>query len=343
MEEINVWLIGGGLAVGLVFGVLAQRLRFCMVAAAGNWLSFRDNRQLSAILAAFLVAIAGTQFLEISGWIAIDEAGYRNAQFDWLGVILGGLIFGIGASFAGGCAARTVVKTSEGNLHSLVALLSFMIFAAITQYGWLEPARLAMTAKTAIELESGDAGLFAVLGMPALWVAIIACLVILGILIHEARRNISWSYILGGAAIGALVILSWYITGDLAQDEFDPQKPSAITMSGPMARFGYMLTGAIPTFSFQIAFVIGVAVAALLSALITRDFRIVAIRPGMLKHAVFGGALMGIGGILAYGCNIGQGLSGASTLSLESLLAVAGMAGGAVIGVRYLDRGGADD
>ncbi|HEB59500.1 MAG TPA: YeeE/YedE family protein [Gammaproteobacteria bacterium] len=338
MEDLNVWLVGGGLGVGLVFGVLAQRMRFCMVAATGNWLSFRDNRQLSAILAAFLVAIGGTQYLELSGWIPIDEAAYRNAQFDWLGVILGGLIFGIGASLAGGCAARTLVKSTEGNLHSLLALFSFMIFAAITQFGWLEPVRLSLTAQTAVVLEAEDAGLFAVLGLPALWVAIAACVVVLAVLAWEARRGINWSYVVGGAMIGALVVVSWIITGDLAQDEFDPRHPSAITMSGPMARFGYLLTGRVPALSFAISFVIGVAIASLLSALLARDFHIIKPRKGMIPLAITGGAMMGIGGILAYGCNIGQGLSGASTLSLESLLAVLGMATGTFLGVKWWDH-----
>ena len=35
------------------------------------------------------------------------------------------------------------------------------------------------------------------------------------------------------------------------------------------------------------------------------------------------------------GCTVGQGLSGVSTLALGSFLALGGILGGAVIGVRY--------
>ena len=50
---------------------------------------------------------------------------------------------------------------------------------------------------------------------------------------------------------------------------------------------------------------------------------------------VSGGLLMGVGGVMAMGCTIGQGLSGVSTLSLGSFIALAGIVGGAVLALRY--------
>ena len=44
---------------------------------------------------------------------------------------------------------------------------------------------------------------------------------------------------------------------------------------------------------------------------------------------------MGIGGVTALGCTIGQGLSGVSNLSLTSFTAVAGIAAGAVAALKY--------
>jgi uncharacterized membrane protein YedE/YeeE len=54
-----------------------------------------------------------------------------------------------------------------------------------------------------------------------------------------------------------------------------------------------------------------------------------------LGHHLVGGALMGIGGVTALGCSIGQGVTGVSTLSLTSFVAAAAMVGGAVAGVKY--------
>ena len=49
-----------------------------------------------------------------------------------------------------------------------------------------------------------------------------------------------------------------------------------------------------------------------------------------------GGPFMGLGGVTALGCTVGQGLSGISTLALGSLLALPGFIFGAYLGLRYL-------
>jgi len=339
MGGINTWLVGGGIITGVIFGVLMQRFRFCMVAATANMVLIKDLRQVAAFVAALSVAIAGTQYLEISHWVDISQAGYRNSILDWWGVIFGGLLFGIGGTLAGGCATRTVVKFAEGNMQSLVAVISFMVAAAITQYGWLESIRLKMTAATSINLTT-DAGIASILHVSPILVAAIMVLALSAFLVYAIRsQSIHWSWIVAGAMIGGLVVFSWIVTGDLAQDVFDPQRPSAMTVSGPMARFGsILLYQTIPEFSFQIWFVLGMAVAAFISALVTREFRFTPVPKGMLKYSILGGGLMGIGGIVAYGCNVGQGLSGTSTLSLESVLATVSMFAGAAITVKWWDR-----
>ena len=48
--------------------------------------------------------------------------------------------------------------------------------------------------------------------------------------------------------------------------------------------------------------------------------------------------MMGIGAIMAYGCNVGQGLTGVSTLSSESILAFSGMFIGTVFAVKLMAK-----
>lgn len=336
--ELNEWLVGGGFLIGAVFGLLAQRFRFCLVAGISNWQLVGDYRQIMAFSGALLVAIVGTQYLELSGTVAIETSSYRNSQFDWFGVIFGGLIFGVGGTMAGGCATRTVIKSGEGNLQSVLALVSFLVFAAITQFMFLEPVRLWLTDATAISL-SGDAGLASVFGLPVWLPLLLAIIGISAFIYRYLGRGISKPMLVAGAAIGGLVVISWYITGVLAQDEFDPQKPSAITMSGPLARMGYlMLSGSVPALSFAVTFVIASFVFSLISALLMREFRLTAVPKGALLPTIAGGALMGIGGIMAYGCNVGQGLTGISTLSIESLFAVISMFVGTYLAVRWMEK-----
>ena len=338
MDEINTWLVAGGLAVGAVFAFLVQRYRFCLVAGTSNLLLIKDYRQVMAFTAAWLVGIIGTQLLEMTGVVAIADSAYRNATLDWFGAGLGGFIFGIGATLAGGCAARTVVKTMEGSVHSLIALVAFMIVAAITQFGFLEPVRIKLTQATAIELTT-DAGLTSILSLPP-WLVLAVVVAALLVFIYQGwRRSPDKTMLIVGAVIGGLVLVGWYVTGVLAQDEFMPLKPSSITVSGPLARFGYViLSGRLPEISFAISFVIGTAAASFLLALMTRQFKITAPGKGMAKNALIGGTLMGFGAILSYGCNIGQGLTGITTLSLESLIDVATMVLGIAAATKWMEK-----
>jgi len=89
--------------------------------------------------------------------------------------------------------------------------------------------------------------------------------------------------------------------------------------------------------------VAGVAVGAAIVALAEGSFRWEGFG-GVedLANHVVGATCMGVGGVVALGCTIGQGLSGVSTLSLGSLLALVAIVAGALAALRYqawrLDR-----
>ncbi|MDX2504202.1 MAG: YeeE/YedE family protein [Gammaproteobacteria bacterium] len=338
MGEINTWLVFGGLTVGAVFAFLVQHFRFCLVASTSNLILINDYRQAIAFAAALLVAITGTQLLEMTELVAIAESSYRNSKLDWFGAVFGGIVFGVGATLAGGCAARTLVRTMEGSMHALIALVSFVIVAAIVQFGFLEPVRVILMHATAIELTT-DAGIASILSVPSWLVLALIDTVILVFIYKGWQRSPDKTMLYVGCIIGGLVIVGWYITGVLAQDEFMPATPSSVTVSGPLARLGYfMMSGRMPAISFAVSFVAGTAITSLLLALAARQFKITAPGKGMAKMAILGGTLMGIGSIFAYGCNIGQGMSGISTLSIESLIAVIGMVVGIILVTKWMEK-----
>jgi hypothetical protein len=47
---------------------------------------------------------------------------------------------------------------------------------------------------------------------------------------------------------------------------------------------------------------------------------------------------MGIGGVTAFGCTIGQGITGLSLLALGSVVATAAIIAGGWLGLRWLER-----
>jgi len=210
--------------------------------------------------------------------------------------------------------------------------------AAVVQFGFLESFRVGLTQATAIELTT-DAGIASILSLPP-WSVLVAAMVVLLLVLYKSWQfSPDKSMLAVGCVVGGLVVVSWYITGVLAQDEFDPTRPSAMTMSGPLARFGYfIISGRLAGLSFAVSFVMGTAVISLLLAVGSKQFKFTAPAKGMIKMALFGGALMGLGAILAYGCNVGQGLSGISTLSMESLIAVLGMVAGISIVTKWMEK-----
>ncbi|MBI2159196.1 MAG: YeeE/YedE family protein [Candidatus Rokubacteria bacterium] len=81
---------------------------------------------------------------------------------------------------------------------------------------------------------------------------------------------------------------------------------------------------------------LGVLLGGLTAALLAREFAIRVPPRGELVKGVIGGALMGVGAMLAFGCNIGGFFSATSALSLAGLGMMVGLLAGAWLGLRYL-------
>jgi hypothetical protein len=88
--------------------------------------------------------------------------------------------------------------------------------------------------------------------------------------------------------------------------------------------------------NFGVVALAGVILGSSLQALLTRQFRIewFASWQDFGNHAL-GGALMGIGGVLAMGCTIGQAITGVSTLAVGSILAFLAIVIGASGTMKY--------
>ena len=340
-QELNLWLIGGGLGFGVLFGIIVQRSRFCVLAAVSNWVLMRDLRQAHGYLAAVAVAVTGTAVLELTGVVPVAESIYRGARVDWLGALAGGAVFGFGVVLAGGCAGRLLVRGAEGSVGALLALVAVALGAAACAYGALAPLRSALAVATAMTLTSGDASVTALLGLPS-WVA--PAVVAIGCALAIApsvRRNASAGMVLAGALIGALIVSGWYVTGYLARDEFGmaAQRPASLTFAGPLAQLmHYVASGEVMGNAFHLALVAGALAGAFASATARGSFRWTMPAGRELARVSLGGGLMGIGAVFAGGCNIGQGLTGVSTLSASALLAVVGMVLGMRLGLAWLLR-----
>lgn len=317
-------LFGAGL--GLMFGVLAQRSRFCL----RRGLVGDDTERRTALgvwIMALAIAVAGTGAILAAG--LVDLAGHRfmASKLPVLAIVIGGLLFGAGMVLARGCASRLTVLAGTGNLRALTTLIVFAAVAHATLKGALAPLRTAIGAHT-IDL-GGWVSLASLPGGAAVWSSLIAA----ALLVVAVRSGARPSLLVAGALIGALAPLGWLGTGFLLKDEFDPipAESIALTSAASESLFWWIASSAIaPTFG--VGFLGGVVAGSFLAAIATREFKVLGFTEETRTGSYLaGGALMGVGGVLAGGCTVGAGLAGAATLSVAAILALAAIAGGGLL------------
>lgn len=342
----------GGFAVGLIFGGTAQRTQFCTMGAVSDMVLMGDGRRFRAWILAIATAMLGSQALHLAGVVDLDKSIYLSANFGWLGAIIGGLMFGYGMTRAGGCGSRTLVRLGAGNLKSLIVFIVLGLCAYMTLRGIIAVARLRIDAAGTIDLAARGwprQGLpdmaAALLGLPAPRVRQGLVTVLAAAMLYycfaSAAFRASASDIVAGIVIGATVTMGWYVTGVVAFDEFQPLPLVSLTFVAPAGdSLQYLMTFTGSTIGFGVATVGGVLAGSFLMAQATGTFRVESFtdRDDLLSH--LGGAVfMGVGGVTALGCTIGQGITGMSTLSLGSLLAWLSILAGGVLGIKALEQG----
>jgi hypothetical protein len=149
-------------------------------------------------------------------------------------------------------------------------------------------------------------------------------------------------HILSGLGGGAAVIAGWALTG-LAYDEFalSPHNPVSLSFVKPTGDAMEWLerSTALGAPGFGAAAVLGTLLGTFSAAALTGRLALATFKdPGDTLRNLAGAALMGVGGVMALGCTIGQGVTGLSTLAPGSLIAVAAIVGGAVLGLKALER-----
>jgi uncharacterized protein len=327
--ELVVW---AGLAIGLAFGATAQLSGFCLLRSLHHTKQSGDTRKLRAFALAMGVALLGSQALGASGLVSLEASIYTVPSLAWLALPLGGLLFGYGMALANGCGARALVLLGSGNLRSFVVLVCLGLAAYMVLSGVLAPLRLWLES---FSLTLPAATLPQLLGLPGWLPALIigGCLAAWAFSSREFRASPrDW---IAGLVIGALVPASWYTTGVLGFDDFEPVRLASLTFVAPIGEsLQYLMLSTGTRLGFAVSVVGGVLLGAVLMALLRRDFNLRSFdSPTHMLRSMVGGTLMGIGGVMSLGCSIGQGLSGFSTLSLASLIAVASIMLGARLGI----------
>ena len=347
----------GGLMIGAIFGALLHTTNYCVMGAVSDWQIAGDKGRLGAVALSAATAIVVVQLLNAAGAVDLSRSFYLTPRINWAGAIGGGLLFGIGMVYAGGCPSRSLVRAGSGDVRAIVCLITLAIATYATISGLLGSFRMFLDGPVAIDLKPlalttqslpdflGVAGLAVPLARVLGSIAIAAPLLMFAIgpaKILQNRRNV-----IAGLGVGLLVSVGWLLTG-LAADDLaaKPITPLSLSFVRPVADAIDWIerSTALGLPGFGAASVFGVMLGGFASTFIKSGFKPGGVRlsgfadaQDLIRH-MFGAIAMGIGGVLALGCSIGQGVTGISTLSAQSLLACAAIIAGTVLGLKLLER-----
>ena len=349
--EITTQVILSGGVVAAVLGALVNKTNFCTMGAVSDWVNMGDTGRLRAWFFAVAVAILGMVAFEALSLVdpASSRVPYRGSLFFWPRYLLGGLMFGVGMTLASGCGNKNLVRIGGGNLKSVFVvivagamayLMTRTDFYGVVFHSWMAPISPDLAAMGASDQSIGTiVGSLAGMENPValnVYLGAVLVIAILAAVFRSADFRTSLDLLLGGGAVGLAVAAGWYITGGPmgeawmeAVEFMDTPPPSTGTQSytfiNPMGETLVFLSspGNISLITFGVASLFGVIAGSFLFAVVSRSFRIewfVDWRD-FVNHMV-GAVLMGIGGVLALGCTIGQGVTGVSTLAVGSFLAM---------------------
>jgi uncharacterized membrane protein YedE/YeeE len=315
-----------GLLVGILFGFVLQRGRFCMNSAIRDTILLKDTTLLKSVGAAILVGMVGFALMSMGGLVKISPT-----PFFWGANLVGGFIFGIGMVLAGGCASGITYRVGEGMLGALSALIGLSIGATLTAMGFLKPIKDSLQASTKIMVGEANPTLANIFGLSYPVVALVIAVIALVIWYFVARNNQDdepkssaplvkrifkngWGWLVTGIVVGLINMLAFY-SSTLAGRSY----PLAITsgwltivklgMSVPETKMGW-----------DAWLVIGIIVGAFIASMIAGEFKIRF--PGWvtLLQTLVGGLLMGFGAVTSAGCNVTHILSGLPQLGIGSLV-----------------------
>jgi len=343
-------VLTGVFALSLILGAVANRTNFCTMGAVSDWVNIGDTGRMRAWFLAMSVAVLGAIVLEFLGILALDgtRPPYRTANFAFPRYLLGGLMFGIGMTLASGCGNKNLVRIGGGNLKSVLVLVVAGAFAylmnktdfyAVLFYSWINPitvdlASIGLEGQDLGSLMGGLVGVEPMIMRTAL--GAIAVAVVLILIFRSADFRASRDNIAGGVIVGLCVLGAWYLTGGptgleaLEEAEWMDQKPEGLGVQSfsfitPMGEtLTYLPQPSSVLLTFGVVSVAGVILGSFAYAISTRNFRIewFAEMADFVRHLI-GAMLMGVGGVLAMGCTIGQGITGVSTLALGSFITLA--------------------
>ncbi len=294
-----------GLAIGIAFGYISQRGRFCMRLAFYELATGRAPDMLRAYLLAVLVEMVAVNSLG-------DDGALLTAvpPFFGLATALGGFLFGWGMDLAMGCAGAILYRAGEGKLDFVFSVLAYAV-GAWTATNWLEqPIRallggggMALTLNAALTLDRR---------------AVIVVVILMGIFwILRGQRHPyfgGWDWTRTGFLLGLVGVVAWGASALAGH----PTGLGALQGSRNLTKV--LLEQNLAALDWSFFVVAGIPLGSFVASLASGRSPNKPLVFGRIPQAVMGGLFMGFGATIGGGDNILHGLSGVPLLAVSSMI-----------------------
>lgn len=352
LDGPSTWLAVSGFVIGFAFGVISQLTNFCTLGAISDWRLFGDRGRLGAFALAAATAIIGAQTLDALSVAELSKSIYLMPHISWLSAISGGLLFGVGMVYAGGCPSRALIRAGSGDLRALVTLFVVATAAFASLSGIFATLRMSFQNTFFIDVAAAgaaNAGATEILhalgvssGLARILAAASFALPLLYFALGPAHITARQQNVIAGLGIGLLATFAWLATS-LASDDLaaNPIQPMSLSFVRPVAEaFDWIeRSTALGLPGFAAASILGSLLGSFVSAMWRGTVHSLSFAdPADFKRHILGAAAMGAGGVMSFGCSIGQGVAGLSTLSIQSLIATVSIFAGVSLGLKWIDR-----
>ena len=389
------FLMASIFGLSLVLGYTAERTNFCTLGAISDWINFQDKSRMRAWVLAMAIAIISIGTLEYYSFVDISQSfpNYRTSNIVWAENILGGLLFGIGMTYASGCGNKTLVRVGQGDINSVLTLIT-MAIAGYYMYSpfpgsentifstlfmdWISP----LSYEIVVPQDIASIAYKVFPGLASLDISVfrLALATTLSLLLFYwvFKAKTHTEHRVSGAVVGFCIVAFWAITNntfvnyddekylphqymeewemvyeipeeleddvenvnDLRPRNIPSFRPQSFSFVNPAGNTYNLATEAASSvvskkdedetqLSLQmylnvgIFAVLGIILGSFMGAIKGRSFSIKFNKSGSsIAKSLISGAMMGIGGVLAMGCTIGQGVTGVSTMAIGSFLAL---------------------
>ncbi len=325
--EISIALI-----IGICTGFVLQRGRVCTNTAFRNLLIARNSELALVIVITVAIELVGYQILAVIPGFTFNA---NPISFSFIFLPVGAFLFGFGTVIAGGCAGGVCYRIGEGSINSVLAFLGFASGIGLIVIGPLSSIVDDIRNETAWVIKGSPPSLEAILPRWT-WTLIAVGLAILAIYRYRAQASRlthllpQWTPIVSGALLGSLGILVRYFSTRAGRPfGFSTVDGISDIFTGLANVIGLSDTSLV---GWAGIFIIGLILGSFISSIQIGEFKIRYPSQNGIIRFYGGGLILGVGAMLALGCNFGHIFGGIPELGISSLVAIVFMIVGNWVG-----------